>query len=264
VLIFARGMISAGLEGMPRRIFRAQATYNNPAWDLGGIADRHRRHDDVRRRHALLPGDRDDARRGPRRREAMDVPVSETLTAPALKGWERSLDRLGFWVVAAVVLILIAYGPFFLTYQPLVRVAGVPLLLTAELRLRRRGGRRRVRRRGGDRRRLAGVGRLGVLEAGRGVALAAGASEQQGQEQRTRWVKGVAPHRSLRGRGLRVPRVRFRFRQAPSQRHGSGAALRARFDSLAPAARDPDIPPGRLLRWRVAAGRTRTLRPSAR
>jgi cytochrome c oxidase subunit I len=37
VLIFARGMISAGLEGMPRRLFRAEASFDNPAWDLGGI-----------------------------------------------------------------------------------------------------------------------------------------------------------------------------------------------------------------------------------
>jgi hypothetical protein len=28
-------------------------------------------------------------------------------------GWEPKLDRLGLWVAAAVVLILIAYGPFF-------------------------------------------------------------------------------------------------------------------------------------------------------
>ncbi|HEU5087021.1 MAG TPA: cbb3-type cytochrome c oxidase subunit I, partial [Roseiflexaceae bacterium] len=37
VLVFARGMIDAGLEGMPRRIYRAKAAYDNPAWDLGGI-----------------------------------------------------------------------------------------------------------------------------------------------------------------------------------------------------------------------------------
>jgi cytochrome c oxidase subunit I len=118
VLIFARGMISAGLEGMPRRIFRAQATYNNPEWNLGGA----------------LTGIGGTMMfvgvmlfflvigmtlvAGRRRTEAMDVPVSQTLTAPALKGWERSLDRLGWWVVAAVVLILIAYGPYLLTYQP--------------------------------------------------------------------------------------------------------------------------------------------------
>ncbi|MGD8414622.1 MAG: cbb3-type cytochrome c oxidase subunit I, partial [Candidatus Latescibacterota bacterium] len=37
VLIFGRGMASAGLKGMPRRIYRAQATYDNSAWDAGGI-----------------------------------------------------------------------------------------------------------------------------------------------------------------------------------------------------------------------------------
>lgn len=47
-----------------------------------------------------------------------DVPWSETLTAPALKGWEPKLDNLGWWVVAAVLLIVIAYGPFFASYLP--------------------------------------------------------------------------------------------------------------------------------------------------
>jgi cytochrome c oxidase subunit I len=118
VLIFARGMISAGLEGMPRRIFRAQATYNNPLWDLGGA----------------LTGIGGTLMFvgvmlfflvigmtlvvGARRTEPMDVPVSQTLTAPSLKGWERSLDRLGWWVAAAVLLILIAYGPYLLQYRP--------------------------------------------------------------------------------------------------------------------------------------------------
>jgi cytochrome c oxidase subunit I len=46
------------------------------------------------------------------------VPVSETLTAPEVTGWERYLDRLGLWIAVAVVLIVIAYGPFFLTYAP--------------------------------------------------------------------------------------------------------------------------------------------------
>ncbi|MEX0599674.1 MAG: cbb3-type cytochrome c oxidase subunit I, partial [Rhodothermales bacterium] len=36
VFVFARGMISAGLEGMPRRIYRVQAAYDQEAWDLGG------------------------------------------------------------------------------------------------------------------------------------------------------------------------------------------------------------------------------------
>jgi cytochrome c oxidase subunit I len=118
VLIFARGMISAGLEGMPRRIFRAQANYTNPAWDLGGIIT------GVGGTlmfigimlFFLVIGVTIVA--GRKMTYEMDVPVSETLTAPALSGWERSLDRLGIWVVAAIILILIAYGPFWATYSP--------------------------------------------------------------------------------------------------------------------------------------------------
>jgi cytochrome c oxidase subunit I len=118
VLIFARGMISAGLEGMPRRIFRAQANYTNPAWDLGGALT------GIGGTlmfigimlFFLVIGVTIVA--GRRMAYTMDVPVSETLTAPSLQGWERSLDRLGFWMVVAIVLILIAYGPFFATYTP--------------------------------------------------------------------------------------------------------------------------------------------------
>jgi cytochrome c oxidase subunit 1 len=121
LLIFARGMISAGLAGMPRRIFRAQATYDDPAWNLGGtltgiggslmfvgillfflvIV------------MTALTGHRGE---GPR-----DIPVSQTLTAPALSGWETNLDRIGVWVLVLLALIAIGYGPFFLTYhyQPL-------------------------------------------------------------------------------------------------------------------------------------------------
>jgi cytochrome c oxidase subunit 1 len=117
VLIFARGMISAGLEGMPRRTFMAQATYGSPNWELGGaltgiggtlmftgvilffvVVGM-----------TVIAGRRGEAPR--------DIPVSETLTAPALTGWEPKLDRLWIWVVAAVILILIAYGPFFLNYE---------------------------------------------------------------------------------------------------------------------------------------------------
>jgi cytochrome c oxidase subunit I len=118
VLIFARGMISAGLEGMPRRIFRAQATYNSESWNLGGILT------GVGGTlmfigvmlFFLVIGVTIVA--GKRHVVAMDVPVSDTLTAPALVGWERHLDRIWLWVAVAVALILIAYGPFFFTYAP--------------------------------------------------------------------------------------------------------------------------------------------------
>lgn len=118
VAIFARGMISAGLQGMPRRTFRAQATYDSAAWDLGGaltgiggtlmfiavmlffltIG------------MTILVGRKGEA--------PTDLPVSSTLTAPAKSGWELRLDNLWFWFGMAVVLILIAYGPFFVTHLP--------------------------------------------------------------------------------------------------------------------------------------------------
>ena len=118
VLIFARGMISAGLEGMPRRIYRAKAAYDNPAWDLGGI----------------LTGVGGTLMfigiavffvviavtvlAGQKRSERVDVPTSETLTAPSLNGWDVNLDRIWLWVAVAILLIAVAYGPFFITYFP--------------------------------------------------------------------------------------------------------------------------------------------------
>jgi cytochrome c oxidase subunit 1 len=127
-LIFARGMISAGLEGMPRRIFRVAASYDNPAWDLGGMltavggtlmflgimlffADIGM---------TILAGKRGEP--------PADVPVSETLTVPARTGWETSLDRLGMWVLVAIVLIAIAYGPFLIAY-------GAPRAISPPFRL---------------------------------------------------------------------------------------------------------------------------------
>lgn len=118
VFIFARGMVSAGLEGMPRRTFRAGASYSNPEWNLGGaltgfggtlmfvgimmfffIIGM-----------TLIAGKKGE--------QPMDIPVSQTLTAPSLTGWETKLDRLGIWVGATILLIVIAYLPFFITYLP--------------------------------------------------------------------------------------------------------------------------------------------------
>lgn len=118
VLVFARGMISAGLQGMPRRTYMVQAPYKLAEWELGGmltgiggtlmfvsimlffvvIAA------------TIFLGKRGD---GP-----ADIPWSKTLTAPATAGWERNLDRIGLWVFAEIVLIAIAYGPFFVHYLP--------------------------------------------------------------------------------------------------------------------------------------------------
>lgn len=118
ILIFARGMISAGLAGMPRRTFMAKATYYDESWRLGGI----------------LTGVGGTLMfigialffvvivmtvlRGEKGAQPKDIPWSETLTAPSLTGWQPRLDHLRLWGAAAIVLILIAYGPFFVTYIP--------------------------------------------------------------------------------------------------------------------------------------------------
>jgi len=118
VLVFARGMISAGLEGMPRRIYRAEASYTSEGWALGGA----------------LTGIGGTlmfvgimlffvvvgvtvVRNKPAGRPA-DVPWSETLAPPKADGWERRLDNLILWTAVAVALIAIAYGPFFATHLP--------------------------------------------------------------------------------------------------------------------------------------------------
>ncbi|MDX1661195.1 MAG: cbb3-type cytochrome c oxidase subunit I [Gemmatimonadota bacterium] len=118
VLIFARGMISGGLDGMPRRTFMYGAPYAEGKWELAG----------------LLTGIGGTLMFvsvlmfglvmlmtiffGERREERPDLPFAETSIGPATSGWETNLDRFKLWVIVTVVLILIAYGPFLLTYIP--------------------------------------------------------------------------------------------------------------------------------------------------
>jgi cytochrome c oxidase subunit 1 len=128
VLIFARGMISAGLEGMPRRTFRVAATYNNPAWDVGGMLTGiggTLMFFGIAQFFVVVAMTAFAGRRGA---QPADIPVSETLTAPALTGWERHLDRIGVWVIATIVLCAIAYGPFLVMY-------GAPRLISPGFRL---------------------------------------------------------------------------------------------------------------------------------
>jgi cytochrome c oxidase subunit I len=117
VLVFARGMISGGLEGMPRRTFMAEATYSSEAWRLPGIltgVGGTMMFIGVMLFFIVIGATVVAGRRGGK---PDDIPVSDTLTSPARSGWEPVLDRLGWWAVAAIILILIAYGPFFIGYE---------------------------------------------------------------------------------------------------------------------------------------------------
>ncbi|HEX6938181.1 MAG TPA: cbb3-type cytochrome c oxidase subunit I [Longimicrobiales bacterium] len=111
VLAFARGMISGGLEGLPRRTFRAAAAYTKESWDLAGI-------------WTGVGGTMMFASAmlfllilvmtvvAGKRNAAQDIPFTETIETPATTGWEARLDHLRWYVIAAVVLILVAYGPY--------------------------------------------------------------------------------------------------------------------------------------------------------
>lgn len=117
VLIFSRGLASGGLDGMPRRTFMLEANYSKPSWELAGaltgigatvmvIS--------VICWVAVLGGTLLVGRKGAQ----VEIPVSETIQAPATGGWEARLDNMRLYVVLAIVLILIAYGPFLIGYLP--------------------------------------------------------------------------------------------------------------------------------------------------
>jgi cytochrome c oxidase subunit 1 len=117
VLIMARGLISGGLEGMPRRTFVALSPYNNGQWHLAGVLTAiggSMMFASVVLFFLVLAGTLVLGERGVR----SEIPFTETLTAPATGGWEARLDRFRYWVAITVVLILIAYGPFLATYLP--------------------------------------------------------------------------------------------------------------------------------------------------
>lgn len=117
VLIFSRGLASGGLEGMPRRTFMLGANYGRESWKLAGtlagiggtimlvaivfffvvLAG------------TLLRGERE---------AGQEIPVSETIQPPATSGWELRLDSLRLYVILALVLIAVAYGPFLIGYLP--------------------------------------------------------------------------------------------------------------------------------------------------
>lgn len=118
VLIFARGMISGGLDGMPRRTFIAEASYTKDSWALAGALTGIG--GTLMTIGALLffvvigmtiwKGKKGE---GPK-----DIPFAHALLPASENRWDVKLDRLGLWFLVAVLLVVIAYGPFFLGYLP--------------------------------------------------------------------------------------------------------------------------------------------------
>jgi cytochrome c oxidase subunit 1 len=117
VLIFARGMISGGLKGMPRRTELLIAPCHKESWELAG-------------RLAgvggtlmfvgavlffvVILGTVWLGRPAP----DQEIPFTATIQPPAESGWELRLDRFRYWVAITLVLIALAYGPFLVMHLP--------------------------------------------------------------------------------------------------------------------------------------------------
>ncbi|QSR88985.1 cbb3-type cytochrome c oxidase subunit I [Methylacidiphilum caldifontis] len=119
VMIFARGEISGGILGMPRRTAMAIINYEPlPGWKLAGaltgIGGTIMFISCVlfflvifvtlvqKKQTVTYP----------------DMPFTETYLGAAPSGWQLILDRLSYWVLLSFVLIALVYGPFLLTHIP--------------------------------------------------------------------------------------------------------------------------------------------------
>jgi cytochrome c oxidase subunit 1 len=115
VVLFSRGQMAAGLEGQPRRLQVSEATFLQEAWDfhntvtaiggsimfISGVLF-----------FIVMIGTW--LNKKPASPVELDMPISETIHG----GSETPsvLDRIGLWFVVAVVLVVIAYVPVFLTH----------------------------------------------------------------------------------------------------------------------------------------------------
>ena len=110
-------MISGGLEGLPRRTFRAAATYTKESWELAGI-------------WTAVGGTLMSISIAVfavvlvmtiffgKKREGQDVPFTSTIHGGRTEGWELKLDDVRWFIILAIIIVAIAYGPFLITYLP--------------------------------------------------------------------------------------------------------------------------------------------------
>jgi cytochrome c oxidase subunit I len=121
VLIFARGQMSGGLDGQPRRTMIGEAAYHLPGWDLanwltaiGGV---------VMTISGLLffivmigtlLNRRVETEDG---QAELEAPMPDPPIHDHRKSW-KMFDRIGMWTLIAFILILIAYIPVLMLYLP--------------------------------------------------------------------------------------------------------------------------------------------------
>jgi len=117
VMALARGLISAGLEGAPRRTFLAGATYGKDTWQLAGYwsaAGGTLMFIGAMLFFLILLMTVLTGKKG----EVAEIPVTTTIQPAARAGWELRLDQFRWVVILALILIAIAYVPFLVEYLP--------------------------------------------------------------------------------------------------------------------------------------------------
>ena len=119
VMIFSHGLMSGGLRGMPRRTMMTRAAYAKfePSWRLPGLM-------------TGVGGSLMFVSAAlffliiimtvffGKKRVAGDLPLTETIRPPESRGWQLELDKFRYWILVTVILIVLAYGPFFFMYLP--------------------------------------------------------------------------------------------------------------------------------------------------
>lgn len=117
VLILAHGLMWGGLRGMPRRTAIVLASYWMPSWRRPGILTgiggslmfASTMLFFVVLLMTIFSG---------KAKPGQDLPFTETVTAPGTTSWQLRLDRLGYWVLASLILIALVYGPFLWMHLP--------------------------------------------------------------------------------------------------------------------------------------------------
>ena len=115
VFTFSRGQMASGLEGQPRRLYVTESAYIEESWEfwnvLSGIGGLIMFVSGVLFFVVILK-----TLAGKASAEAaIDMPISETIhDRTETPAW---LDRAGLWFAVAVVLVLIAYIPVFVTHN---------------------------------------------------------------------------------------------------------------------------------------------------
>jgi cytochrome c oxidase subunit I len=117
VMIFSRGLMAGGMEGMPRRTDMVHATYGLVSWKIPGIM-------------AGVGGSLMFAIAmlfffillmtifAGKKTPARDIPFTATVQPPSTIGWQPRLDHLSYFVLASVILVIAVYGPFILGHFP--------------------------------------------------------------------------------------------------------------------------------------------------